>query len=354
MADEEALQELRKGASTWNPWKREHGWGRIDLDQANLSGTNLKSVDLSRVDLARASFSQADLSHADLSRSTVTLANLRRTSLLGADLSWADLRGAELVGADLEGANLQMANLMGANLSQANLLRADLAGSTVGATIFASVDLREVRGLEHLRHALPSTLGVDTLYRSAGKIPEVFLRGCGVPDEFIAYLPSLVGAQQVIQFYSCFISYSTKDEEFAKRLHSRLQQEHVRVWFAPEDMKGGQKLHEQIDRAIEVHDRLLLVLSEYSIKSQWVENEIRHAIRQERKENRRKLFPIGVAPYRVLEDWKCIDSRTGVDLAEEVRSYFIPDFSNWKDHDAFQAAFTRLLRDLRAEEERQV
>jgi hypothetical protein len=39
---------------------------------------------------------------------------------------------------------------------------------------------------------------------------------------------------------------------------------------------------------------------------------------------------------------------TGVDLAEEVRQYFIPDFSNWKDHDAFEASFARLLRDLKA------
>ena len=40
-------------------------------------------------------------------------------------------------------------------------------------------------------------------------------------------------------------------------------------------------------------------------------------------------------------------------LAEEVRQYFIPDFSRWKEHDAFEAAFTRLLRDLRVEDDRQ-
>ena len=40
----------------------------------------------------------------------------------------------------------------------------------------------------------------------------------------------------------------------------------------------------------------------------------------------------------------------GKDLAIELREYFIPDFSNWKEHDAFEAAFDRLLRDLKAEE----
>jgi hypothetical protein len=28
-------------------------------------------------------------------------------------------------------------------------------------------------------------------------------------------------------------------------------------------------------------------------------------------------------------------------LAEEVCKYHIPDFSNWKNHDAFEAAFAR-------------
>jgi L-rhamnose isomerase len=52
--------------------------------------------------------------------------------------------------------------------------------------------------------------------------------------------------------------------------------------------------------------------------------------------------------YEVLQEWKCIDSTTGEDLAEEVRSYFIPDFSNWKSHDDFERAFARLLTDLKA------
>jgi hypothetical protein len=44
---------------------------------------------------------------------------------------------------------------------------------------------------------------------------------------------------------------------------------------------------------------------------------------------------------------KSWDSDTGEDLAEEVRKYHIPDFSNWKNHDAFERAFARLEKDLR-------
>jgi hypothetical protein len=63
---------------------------------------------------------------------------------------------------------------------------------------------------------------------SADNIPDVFLRGAGVPDRFIEYMHSLVG--QAIQYYSCFISYSHHDQSFCDRLHADLQHNGVRVW----------------------------------------------------------------------------------------------------------------------------
>jgi hypothetical protein len=49
--------------------------------------------------------------------------------------------------------------------------------------------------------------------------------------------------------------------------------------------------------------------------------------------------------------WKCFDADAGKDSAREIREYFVPDFSNWKDHDSYQKAFQRLVRDLKAEGE---
>jgi hypothetical protein len=116
------------------------------------------------------------------------------------------------------------------DLSEANLTRA-----AIGWTIFGSIDLSTARGLETVKHRGPSTIGIDTLYRSQGNIPEVFLRGAGVPDEMITYIKSLVG--QPFQYHSCFISYSSQDEALAQRLHADLQDKEVRCWFAPEDLK---------------------------------------------------------------------------------------------------------------------
>jgi len=260
-------------------------------------------------------------------------------------LAGSDLSGAGLINADLSGANL-----VGADLTGALLGATDFSNAKFGWTNLGDLDLSNALGLDTVEHTSPSTVGVDTLFRSKGTIPEAFLRGCGVPDALIAYLPSLLGSMQPIQFYSCFLSHSSADKEFARRLHSRMQQEGLRVWFDEVDMQSGKKIHEQIVDAIRLYDRLLLVLSRKSISSEWVKTELRRAFRLEREEGKRKLFPIALVPFSALKKWECFDSDLGMDLAVKVREYFIPpDFSNWKDHDAFEAGFTRLLKDLKDE-----
>jgi hypothetical protein len=91
-------------------------------------------------------------------------------------------------------------------------------------------------------------------------------------------------------------------------------------------------------------------LSEASLQSEWVMDELRKGFKAERGTGKRKLFPVRLIDYETLERWECRDSISGKDLAEEVRQYFIPDFSNWKNHDQFETAFSRLLKDLRAGE----
>jgi hypothetical protein len=51
--------------------------------------------------------------------------------------------------------------------------------------------------------------------------------------------------------------------------------------------------------------------------------------------------------YTTLKKWECLDSETGKALAAAVRKYHIPDFSDWKNLDAFARAFARLEKDLR-------
>src|SRR5271157_3789908 len=361
MANPEHLEILKQGVEQWNDWKKDQAdvppdlseadFFRANLFGANLGGANLSGARLTEAKLRTANLSGADLRGANLDRGAKLLSNLD-----GADLRRANLRYADLTGVGLRGANLSVANLSGANLSEADLHWANLGGADLSgadftmalayATNFADVDLSLARGLETIIHIGPSTIGIDTIYRSRGKIPEIFLRGCGVPDGFIAYIGSMVG--RPIEFYSCFISYSTRDQDFAERLHADLQAKGVRCWFAPHDIKGGRKLHEQIDEAIRLHDKLLLILSEHSMSSKWVKTEIANARERENREGKQLLFPVGLVPFETVSKWKLFDADRGDDSAREIREYFIPDFSNWKDHDSYQTAFQRLVKDLKA------
>ena len=109
------------------------------------------------------------------------------------------------------------------------------------------------------------------------------------------------------------------------------------------------KLYEQIPEAIRLYDKLLLVLSENSMQSEWVKTEIYHARQDEIRNNKRKLFPIGLVEFSKIREWTAFDADVGKDMAREIREYYIPDFSNWKDHDSYKKAFDRLLRDLNLE-----
>jgi uncharacterized protein YjbI with pentapeptide repeats len=329
MADESQLKILRQGPDAWNAWREQMESIDPDFFESGLSGPDFSGADLSGAWLVAADLSGADLSGADLSGADLSGADLK-----GASLSAASLHGACLNRADLSGTWLCGANLTETNLIDAHLDGADLREAVLEETVFGDVDLGQCRGLELIEHRGPSSIDIRTLQRS-GPLPLVFLRGVGLPDTLIEYLPSL--PNQPIQHYSCFISYSAKDDEFVHRLHADLQDKSVRCWFAPEDMKIGAKIPDPLDQAIRLRDKVLLVLSEASIESEWVEDEVTKGFAEERQ--RGIIVRIDDAVFATDEAWaiKLRDNRN------------IGDFRGWKDHDAYQRTLARLLRDLRVE-----
>jgi hypothetical protein len=346
------LKSGRAGIEQWNRWRSVNKWDAPEFDK----------VDFRRIDLQGANLSVLNFDEANLASAILTEANLKGSSFCGADLRGAILRsltaqatgfeGAILRGADLTGADMSETALFSADMSRAILNGTNFENAEMGSTILCNLNLADAKCLDTITHHFASTVDVNTLYESRGKIPESFLRGCGVPQNLIDYLPSLIAG---MQFYSCFISHSSNDKEFARHLHARMQQERLRVWFDEADMKAGRKLHDQISEAIRIHDKLLLILSPDSMNSEWVKTEIFHARQKEialEKQTGKKhtvLFPIRLCDFDTIKKWQCFDADTGRDLAREIREYYIPgDFQNWKDHDAFEAAFAKLLQDLRA------
>jgi hypothetical protein len=175
----------------------------------------------------------------------------------------------------------------------------------------------------------------------SGPLPLAFLRGVGLPDTLIGYLPSLLN--QPIQFYSCFISYSSKDQAFAKRLHANLQNKGVRCWFAPHDMPIGAKTIDAIDEAIRLQGKVLLILSEGALASDWVEGEVTRTLDEERERKQLMLVPVRLdnAVLETREAW--------ARLLRGQRN--IGDFTRWKERNAYQQGLDRLLRDLRIEKD---
>lgn len=240
MANEEHVKRLKQGVADWNAWREREqvavDLSGLELPDSNLSGVDLTGTDLTRVDLSGADLTGANLSGVALQRAILILADLTCANLTGAELvdahlgaanlSRAKLCGADLNAASLTGSVLKEADLTGAALSDANLsgtdlTRTNLTEATLGGTVFGETNLSSVIGLDSCEHLGPSPVDFGTLLKS-GPLPLPFLRGIGLPDDLIEYLSSRAQTTQIV-YHSCFISYSSKNQDFAHRLHADLQ-----------------------------------------------------------------------------------------------------------------------------------
>jgi uncharacterized protein YjbI with pentapeptide repeats len=333
----------------------------VNLNWANLSGVNLNKTDLSRARLRGADLSDADLSNTNLSEADLRRASLRRVISNEANLSEANLIGAKLVRAQFTFANLSKANFGGADLSGANLSDADLTGCDFSGASFNRVNLKHADlsqavfrytdimdtdlsttvGLETTQHQGPSTLGIDTIYRSNGQVADIFWRGCGIPDDMIAYIRSIAGA---IQYYTVSISYNREDSAFADRMYNDLQGKGIRCWRDKDKPAATDPVWEIIDQSVNVFDKILVVLSTRSLNDPQVERQVKQALEKEvdlrhHTPDATVLFPI------------CLDdaiTTTSVAWARDLQStHQIKDFSQWEDYDAYGQQFTELLDELK-------
>lgn len=376
MAIPQHLDVLKQGVPAWNKWRRENPGAEPDLagvklSQANLQKANLRETDLRWADLSSANLEGANLNRADLrravlsrtnfKRATLSEANLSETYLCRADLSEADLKKAIFIRSDLagvdfsesdirradfrwsylintkfNGADLSGANLIEANLSKSELNRSNLSEAFVAWSCFGDNDLSHTQGLENVKHFGPSTIGIDTIFRSEGKIPVEFLRGAGVPEHFITYSGYLNA--KAFECNSCFISYSGKDRNFVEKLNADLQKEGIRCWFAPEEMKMGDESRQRVNQQIRIHEKLLIVLSEFSIESAWIQQEVQAALEEEQRRNRLVLFPIRI-------DGSSLDGDKEW-LVSLQKTHQIYDFSAWDGWETYYEQFFLLLNDL--------
>lgn len=350
----------------WNVWLPERQ--SYNLKNVNFDSTNLRGACLSSADLRGARLNCADLSFADLRHATVDWAQFKKAKLKAvklvelhaahADLSGADLEYSDLSGADLRGANLTHSNLKSVNLTGAILDGADLSHSRLQWSLLVDVDLSRVKGLEAVQHYGGSNIGMDTIERSQGRIPESFLQGCGLSALEIEYgklaAPGLEAEQVNViverirqirlqgegQPVSCFIGFDLQDEEFAQHLHADLQRHGIRCWFTPAHRKFGDPLRPILDRQRRLHEKLVVILSETCIENDWIGEEVEAARQEESNGNRLVVLPVRLdnAVMLAQDDW----------ASHLKRLRPIGDFRQWKDTAHYQRAFQQLLKVLRA------
>jgi hypothetical protein len=227
--------------------------------------------------------------------------------------------------------------LQQAELPYASMKNTKWRDVDIDCTVLTSVDLTGATELEQAHFRGPAVIDQETIRRS-GRLSRAFLRSCGLLDEIIDLFETLPGA---IFFHTVFISYSEKDAELAHRMYADLQDACVRCWFAPVSLAIGDRFRDEINEAIHLQDKLLLLLSVDSIDSAWVQTEVETAFERERREHRNVLFPVRLDDSAIS---------TGNAWAGEIRrTRHIGDFKSWRSsHDAYKVAFERLLRDLKA------
>jgi tetratricopeptide (TPR) repeat protein len=79
-----------------------------------------------------------------------------------------------------------------------------------------------------------------------------------------------------------FISHASADDPFVAELRERLEALNIPVWVDSRNLRGGNKLRPEIEKAIEAAGGVLVVLSPSTINSPWVRSEIKKALEVEK------------------------------------------------------------------------
>ncbi|MFH1372345.1 MAG: toll/interleukin-1 receptor domain-containing protein [bacterium] len=324
---------------------------------ANLRCANMCGADLSDVQLDGADLTGANLRGAVLDRCSLAGANLTSTDLTGANLRWADLRSANLTGsvlahADLRGVQLQQASIVDVDVRGCHLSRAVLGNTTLDG-----VNLSLALELDEMQHDSPCAISLTSLDITAqavhgdselkGKI-ELFLRNSLPDDKYIQVFRDLIPPSGMSG--SAFLSYSHKDTVFAHRLHRSFRRRGIQCWIDEHHLLPGQRIHQEVGRAIRRSDKVVLCCSEASLNSWWVETEILAALEKERLLRARDSKEILVLIPLNLDDYLFTGWDSG--LAPQIRSRLAADFRGWANNKSlFRRGLERVLVSLRNQED---
>ncbi|MCB0532005.1 MAG: toll/interleukin-1 receptor domain-containing protein [Saprospiraceae bacterium] len=324
-----------QGPEKWNQWRQQYPDIEPDLSgfrfvfveshlrQYSKPGLNTTTYGM----LMRSSLSDFDFSRTNLSDCVFWEIVLHRTRFQGANLSGTEFRQCDLYQVDLEAAELSRSTFVLSLFREANF-----QGAHFGQSHFAYSPLQGCTGLEKTVHPLPGHMDFLSLVHSQ-QVPFEFAQHFGINEVLFNAIRKL----EPERFYDCFISYSTRNEDFVQYLRAVLLIAKVPCWYAPADYRLNADWHaskksedyelaRDLYNLVDASDVLLLVVSNDSMRSEWVRKEVLRV---------RKQRVIGL----LIED---------VDPALAAQTRWLDvfgwlDFRNWRDPAVFRSRMGQLL-----------
>ncbi|CAI8046977.1 Uncharacterized protein slr1851 [Geodia barretti] len=315
---------------------------RANFTGAMLAGSSLGRANLSNATIRHAVLKGADLSYASLPYADLEGADLSGADLTAADLSWASLANANLRGATLTTASLMMANLTGADLRGARFIKSSMDSTilhraTAGGTMFSNCDLRLVIGLDTMLHGAPSSISLDTLARSGGRIPRLFLQGAGVAEPLIAAQDVLTAERRT--YPTVLLIGSMADSALAERLCEDLSRAHIPAWALYADDEGALNTGEASLDHIVYYDRLALLCTDAALENPQTSRYFAVLARSVSPGASAGLIALGAGEaFYERQDRLCKGLRDGVAL----------DLRSWDEGPILEQALNHLVRELTA------
>jgi len=368
MANPEHIEILKGDAGAWNAWREADPGIVPDLSSADLHGLSLSERILAGADFTEADLSESDLRSCDLTSTRLIgtravqanfsgstfqwcngfRADLSRTLMMSCDAPRGNFAEANLTEANLAGSRFNLWDFAGARLTRADLscaefVRAhfqgvDFKGSRQGLTIFVDAYLVGTTGLDRCEYGSFNLIDFRTLINSRGQLPLSFLRGCGLPEGVIKqYLRDWKGFSPLA---SAFVSHSSRDSQLVDRLVDSLHRLGISCYYTRYDMHAGAPVRDTLYQQIDANEFLICLMSEDSLASDWVRDEVQYALSKERELGRRLVIPIRI-------DEAAMRSKVGwaISLREDRH---IEDFRDWEHPLAFDKSLKRLLDSIKS------
>ncbi len=157
--------------------------------------------------------------------------------------------------------------------------------------------------------------------------------------------------ERIAEFYSCFISYSSKDDKFAVKLYDALQEAGIRCWLDKHEIRVGDELQSKINEGIRLWDKVLLLCSKDSLTSSWVRKEITRAVEKEvTMERERGQRVLAILPLD-LDGFLFDRGKCEFDWAADMRARRAARFAGWQENERlFDLQLNDVVMALRADE----